>query len=256
MIQLNSFLLPPHKWNSGLMRKSLQVSLAATFAAAHAVLYVASFRIGVWRSWAVYLGPVEGIILGPKIGFVAVLIGAFLSRFLTGFSDIFWVFGLIAEPFSVMLTGFLVRGNWKPPLAAFLIMLTAYFLHPYGSALPLWTILDVLFALALIYPAAKWGKYLFVGKTWSVPFVLVMISCVCIATDSLVRIFLLVPSGFYGLFPQIFGGFEGLYLIFVGSAVASYIEDLLVVAVALVVTVPFLASIAKQGFLQESEKEK
>jgi len=56
------------------MRKSLQVSLASVFAALHAMLYFVSF--GLWRNWGIYLEPLEGIILGPKIGFFAAFVAA------------------------------------------------------------------------------------------------------------------------------------------------------------------------------------
>jgi len=47
------------------------------------------------------------------------------------------------------------------------------------------------------------------------------------------------------LFPNVFEGFAGLYLIFVGAAVDSYIEDFLVVIVSFLVGVPLLISIFK-----------
>lgn len=50
---------------------------------------------------------------------------------------------------------------------------------------------------------------------------MILISFVCTVTDSLVRVFLLVPCGLYTLLPSVFEGFTGLYLIFVGAAVDS-----------------------------------
>lgn len=139
------------------MRKSLQASLIAVFAALHAVLYFISF--GLWRNWGIYLEPIEGIILGPQVGFFTALIGSSVARMIK--PDPFWMFGIIAEPISVLLAGFLARAKWKPVLAIYMIMLSAYFFDPFGRALPLWTILDILFALFLIYPAARFSKNLF-----------------------------------------------------------------------------------------------
>jgi uncharacterized membrane protein len=230
------------------MRISLQVSLTAIFAALHAVLYFFSF--GLWRNWGIYLEPIEGIILGPKIGFFAALIGSSTARMIK--PDAFWMFGIIAEPTSVMLAGFLARARWRPVLAIYAIMLSAYLIHPFGSALPQWTILDILFALFLIYPSAKFSKNLFGTDVKRLSIALVLISFVCIATDSLVRVFLLVPIGLHSLF---FTSFGELYGVFVGAAFDSYIEDFIVVAVSLIVGVPLLVSISKLGVLKNKAKK-
>ncbi len=227
------------------MRKSLEASLTAIFAALHAVLYFISF--GLWRNWGIYLESIEGISLGPKIGFFAAFLGSSIARMVK--PDAFWMFGVIAEPVSVLMAGLLAKAKWKPVLAVYTIMLSAYFIHPFGRALPLWTILDILFALLLIYPAAKLGGNLFKADVKQLTIALVLISFVCIATDSLVRVFLLVPCGFYGLF---FGSFDALFGEFVRAAADSYIEDLIVVAVSFIVGVPLIISVSKT-FLKKND---
>jgi len=220
------------------MRKSLQVSLASVFAALHAMLYFVSF--GLWRNWGIYLEPLEGIILGPKIGFFAAFVGSLTARMIK--PDAFWMFGVIAEPLSVLAAGFLSKGEWKPVLAMYTVMLSAYFLHPFGRALPFWTILDILFALVLTFPAAKLGVNLFKGNVRRLSIALALVSFVCIATDSLLRVFLLVPCGLHTLF---FTSFEGLYAVFVGAAFDSYVEDVIVVVVSFLVGTPLLLSTSK-----------
>ena len=220
------------------MRKSLQVSLASVFAALHAMLYFVSF--GLWRNWGIYLEPLEGIILGPKIGFFAAFVGSLTARMIK--PDTFWMFGVIAEPLSVLAAGFLSKGEWKPVLAMYTVMLSAYFLHPFGRALPFWTILDILFALVLTFPAAKLGVNLFKGNVRRLSIALALVSFVCIATDSLLRVFLLVPCGLHTLF---FTSFEGLYAVFVGAAFDSYVEDVIVVVVSFLVGTPLLLSTSK-----------
>jgi len=59
------------------MRKSLQLSLIAVFAALHVVLYFVSF--GLWRNWGIYLEAIEGIILGLRIGFLAAFFGSSIA---------------------------------------------------------------------------------------------------------------------------------------------------------------------------------
>jgi len=228
------------------LRDAQRVALVSIFAALHAVLYFISF--GLWRNWGIYLETVEGAILGPKIGFTAALIGSLTARTIK--PDSFWMFGVVAEPVSVLAAGLLAKAKWKPVLGLYFAALLAYFLHPYGQSLPLWTILDVLAALTLIYPAAKIGGTLYVADLKSLPVKVALISFVCIATDSLMRIFLLIPCGLHSLF---FETFDSLQVVFVEAAIWSYIEDLIVVVVSLLVGVPLILATFKLGVL---EKEK
>jgi hypothetical protein len=52
------------------------------------------------------------------------------------------------------------------------------------------------------------------------------------------------------LFPEFFPSFDGLYLVFVGAAVDSYIEDAIVVIVSVLAGVPLLASVVKLKILE------
>jgi hypothetical protein len=166
--------------------------------------------------------------------------------------DPLWMFGIIAEPVSVLIVGLISRGIWKPVLAAYAAMLLAYFAHPFGRALPLWTIMDVLAALILIYPAAKFSNRLFNSNLKSKSRVLVSISFVGIATDSLIRIFLLIPCRLSTLF---FTTFEQVSSIFTGGAIVSYVEDSLVVVISLLISVPLIVNLSKQTLrLQTANK--
>jgi hypothetical protein len=230
----------------GQMRKSIQLSLAAVFGALHVVLYFISF--GFWRNWAIYIAPLEGIILGPNVGFFAALFGSSIARMIKPESFlIINVFGIVAEPISVLSAGLLARAKWKPVLIIYVVMIAAYFIHPYGRALPVWTILDILFALLLIIPTAKLSRNLFTTSPSRMAVAVVLLSFICVATDSLVRVFLLVPMGLSEL---IFGSYESLYAGFVGAAVFSYIEDAIVVVVSFVVGVPLMILMRKSKFLE------
>ncbi len=233
------------------MRKSLRISLIAVFGALHAVLYFLSFELRLWRNWAIYLEAIEGIILGPQAGFLAALLGSSVARMIR--FDSLWIFGIIAEPVSVLTAGFLAKGKWKPGMAVYSVMLLAYFLHPYGRMLPLWTILDILLAFILIYPAAKLSNGWHGTSLNRLSISLVLIGFVCTATDSLVRIFLLVPGGLYNVFSD-FATFQKLQYIFTVSAVSSYIEDVIVVAVSLLVGVPLMVVLSKLQFFQEKKQ--
>jgi hypothetical protein len=214
------------------------VALVGVFAALHAVLYFMSF--GLWRNWAIYLGPIEGVILGPWAGFCAALIGSVAARTVKPV-DV-WMFGIVAEPLGVFAAGLLARGRWRLVMAIYAFMLAAYFVHPFGRWLPLWTILDILLAFALIYPVAKIGKSLLEEKTRRLPVSLVLVSFVGTVTDALTRVFLLIPVGLYNFFgwsPEV------VYSIFIMGAIDSYMEDVLVVVVSLLVGVPLLMALRK-----------
>jgi hypothetical protein len=215
------------------MKNSRQLSLAAVFAALHVALYLLSF--GLWRNWAVYIAPLEGIILGPQIGFIAALLGSSIARLIR--PDALWIFGIVAEPLSVLMVGLLARARWKFVLVIYAVLLSAYFFHPFGQILPLWTILDILVAFVLIYPAARLAKHIITDNSKRVFLTVALLAFVCSATDSLIRVFLLVPAGLYSLF---FNSYESLLMVFVGSAVSSYVEDVFVVFFSLVITVPVL----------------
>jgi hypothetical protein len=231
------------------MRRTVQIALISVFGALHAVLFLTS--VGLWRNWAIYLAPVEGIILGPSAGFFAALLGSSIARAIR--FDPLWMFGIFAEPVSVLSAGLLSRGRWKPVLAIFGVMLAAYFIAPVGRQLPLWTILDILAALFLIYPAARLSKSLSSVKAKTLLIMILLVSFVCTTTDSLSRIFLLVPGGLYPLF---FSNYGSLELNFVGAAVSSYIEDGLVVLVSALVGVPLVLAASRLQIFQRNNSEK
>jgi len=225
---------------------SKTVALIGIFASLHVVLYLMSF--GLWRNWAIYLEPIEGIVLGPWVGLSAALIGSVTARVVRP-TDV-WTFGVIAEPLGVMACGLLAKGRWRLTATIYVLMLAAYFLHPLGRSLPLWAVLDILLAMLLILPAAKLSKSLLQENVKNLSLALILISFVGIATDSLVRVFLLIPMGFYTFFSWTP---EAVNLIFITGAVDSYIEDVLVVIVSYLVGVPILLALRKYPLLLSAQ---
>jgi len=220
------------------MQKTLKIGLIATFAAFHATLYFLSF--GLWRNWAIYFEPIEGIILGPWAGFFAAFIGSVIARMIKP-TD-FWMFGIIAEPLGVLACGFLAKGRWKPVLAIYTIMLAAYFAHPFGRWLPFWTILDILLAFVLVYPVAKMTGNLLKQNLKRLPVSLVLVCFIGTVTAALTPVFLFIPAGLSLLFelsPDV------VYWISVAGAIDSYIEDVLVVVVSFLVGVPIIVTLQR-----------
>lgn len=215
---------------------SRTIALTSVFAALHAVLYLLSF--GLWRNWAIYLAPIEGLVLGPWAGFSAAVIGSIVGRMIKPVD--FWMFGVVAEPLGVMASGFLAKGKWKPVMAMYGVMLMAYFVHPLGRWLPLWTILDIILAFVLIYPVAKLSHKLYenVGR---LP-ISVLISFIGTVADALTRIFMLIPVGLYAFFAMT----DDIVLdVFVTGAIYSYIEDAQVVIISFLVGVPLLFALRR-----------
>jgi len=220
------------------LRSSQKVALVAVFGALHTVLFLPE---GPWRSFVIYLTPIEGIVLGPYIGFAAALLGSTTARLIK--PSIWWMFGIVAEPIGALAAGFLAKRKWKEITLIYSIMLGAYFLHPYGRLLPVWTILDLIAALILTYPASRIGTNLWNNRTGLFAAALVMIAFVSTALDSMTRVFILVPMNGYQLFNF---NYEDLaYGWFIPGAVGSYIEDALVCIVTLAAGVPLLMSLRK-----------
>jgi hypothetical protein len=226
------------------LQKTQKIALTAIFAALHAVLFLPE---GPWRSFVIYLMPIEGVVLGPAIGFSAALLGSVIARLIK--PSMWWMFGLVAEPIGVMAAGFLAKGRWKEIALVYGVMLTAYFIHPYGRMLPLWTILDLLIAFVLVYPVSKIGKWLWREDAKRLPIALLLIAFVSTVADSLTRVFLLVPGGLYELFGLSYDALA--YEWFIPGAVGSYIEDLLVSIATLIAGVPLLISLRKILHLEQ-----
>jgi hypothetical protein len=223
------------------MRKSLWIALTAVFAALHATLYFLTPPF-LWRNWAIYLEPIEGIVLGPAAGFTAALLGSLVGRTIRPPDPTLFIFGVIAEPVGVLICGLLAKGKWQITLPVYATLLAAYLAHPFGRWFPLWTVTDTIIAFALIYPTARLGKWVSGSDAAKLAVSLLLISFVGIATDALVRIFFYVPGGLYMLFTT---EAEVAYSIFVAGALDSFIEDGLVTAVSFIAGVPLLVAIKK-----------
>ncbi|MBS7646726.1 MAG: hypothetical protein QXD34_02230 [Candidatus Bathyarchaeia archaeon] len=226
------------------MRTTQRIALTAIFAALHAVLYLPE---GPWRSFVIYLMPIEGIVLGPSIGFVSALIGSGIARLIK--PSIWWMFGLIAEPIGVAAAGFLAKGRWKEVQLVYGVMLGAYFLHPYGRMLPLWTVLDLLAAFVIVYPASKMGKWVWKEQTKKFTVALLIIAFVSTVADSMTRVFLLVPCRYYEVLGLTYDVLA--YEWFIPGAVGSYIEDCLVSITTLIAGAPLLLGLKKMLSLKQ-----
>jgi len=220
------------------LRVTQRIALTAVFAALHAVLYLPE---GPWRSFVIYLMPIEGIVLGPSIGFASALIGSGIARLIK--PSIWWLFGLIAEPIGVAAAGFLARGRWKEVQLIYGAMLSAYFLHPYGRMLPLWTVLDLLVAFAIVYPTSKTGRWIWMEHPEKFTAALLLTAFVSTVADSMTRVFILIPCRYYEFLGLTYEALA--YEWFIPGAVGSYVEDFLVSVVTFIAGAPLLLGLKK-----------
>jgi len=230
------------RWIDGIIMgisNSLKVDVTAVFAALHVTLWMLPYP---WfRNWAIFLEPIEGIILGPSAGFLAAFIGCGIGRIIK--PDPYWMFAIVAEPLGVLVAGFLAKGKWKPVVAIYAIMLGAYFVHPYGQMLPLWTIIDIPIAFILIYPAAKIGKFVYEKSSQPLTLASTLIYFVSTVTDSLVRVFLLVPARLYEFFGLSFDVLRDF--VFVPGAALSFAEDGVAIIMSILIGVPLIIALRR-----------
>lgn len=127
------------------MEKTQKIALIAIFGALHALL---SFFPGVWRSLMVLISPLEGIILGPAMGFSSAFIGYVAGWTVRPRPEPF-IFG-IGEPVGALCAGLMARGKWSYTFFIYSVMLGMFFLHPITPNLPLWTLWDIYIAYICI----------------------------------------------------------------------------------------------------------
>ena len=216
-------------------RPSLLVALISTFAALHAVLAAIP---GVWRSLAVVAIPLEGVLLGPKAGFLAALIGAAGGRILRPRAGLDPVFG-IAEPVGALVSGLAFKGKQLQVFTVYGALLLAYFLHPVGRRLPAWCLWDIYIAFAAIPltgPTARRLRQSRGNPKALMPSV-VLSSFIGVEADVLVRIFMFIPLGLYSLMgvPE-----EALPAIWVAGAFETPIESAISVLASTLLLVPLL----------------
>lgn len=128
-----------------------QVALISTMTAVYVVLSylpgfpvigISSAKIGMISG----IAPIYGFILGPILGALTTLLGAFINRVLTGASLFEWL-TLPSMPLSAFTAGALSRSRlnniagWKVSAAVLTVLIAAWYLTYVGRAVPLFAIL-------------------------------------------------------------------------------------------------------------------
>jgi len=228
-------------------QRSLYVAVVATLAALHIVLSYAPPLVG-FRRMSIVMEPLEGIIAGPYLGFLAATIGWTGGRFIR--PDSFWIENLfgIAEAVGALGAGFLMIRKWYLTAGIYGVLLLAFVLHPLAGRIPLWTLWDTYIGFLAIFPAALVIRRIHNAKlspSLLVP-VVALIALVSVELDVMVRVFMLIVGGLYQVYPI---PIEALPAIFVAGAIQTPIEALYSVAASTVIGVPVLIALERSRIL-------
>jgi hypothetical protein len=226
---------------------SLYVTVVATLAALHIVLSYAPPPVG-FRRISIVMEPLEGIIAGPSLGFLAATIGWAGGRFVR--PDSFWIenmFG-IAEAFGALGAGFLISRRWYLTAGIYGVQLVAFLLHPLARSIPLWTLWDTYLGFLAIFVTAYFAHGLARARLVAsrlVPLI-ALAAFVSVELDAMTRIFMLVVMGLYQVYPI---PLELLPGIFIAGAFQTPIEAAYSVAIVVIVGVPVLVALEKSRVL-------
>jgi hypothetical protein len=228
-------------------RRSLYVAVVATLAALHIVLSLGPPFVG-FRRLSIVMEPLEGIVAGPYLGFLAAAFGWIGGRFMR--PDAFWIenfFG-IAEAVGALGAGFVITRRWYFTAGIYGGALLAFLMHPLVRYIPLWTLWDTYLGFIAIFVAAVLVRRIQDGKfivSRLAPAV-AMVTFVAVELDAMVRIFMLIVVGLYQIYPIPIDAFPAL---FVAGAIQTPVEAAYSVTVATVVGVPVLIALEKGKIL-------
>jgi uncharacterized membrane protein len=115
---------------------SKQLALVAVFAALQAVLSTLPYTISIGVSGQITLGvigvPIIGILLGPYLGGLAVLIGSFIGIFTNPGGALFGFFSVLPPTLGAIGAGFCMQRKSYVPGAIILVSILVFYAHPYG----------------------------------------------------------------------------------------------------------------------------
>jgi hypothetical protein len=229
-------------------RKSLGVSVVAALAALHIVLSYFPPIVG-FRRMSIFLEPMEGIIAGPYLGFLAATIGWIGGRFVR--PDAFWIENLfgIAEAVGALGAGFLVTRKWYLTAGIYGALLLAFLAHPLARQIPLWTLWDTYLGFIAVFVAASLVRRT-KDETASASRLVPTVAAIAFASvelDAMVRIFMLIVGGLYQLYPIPVGLLAG---IFIAGAFQTPVEAAFCVLASTLVGVPALVVLKRSKMLR------
>jgi len=110
---------------------------------------IPQFQTGVWMSWVFITEPLTGIVLGPRQGAFAVMIGVLLGHFFNPRGPAEFLFTMGA-PVGAMISGYVYRQRLGRAAVYQAALLAAYFLTPVAWELPIWGMWNTYLACILL----------------------------------------------------------------------------------------------------------
>ena len=230
------------------MNRSRRIALIAVFAAITTVLdaiVTPGLSSGIWYGWVFVMSPINGMILGPRDGFLATLISVLVGHSLVFRDSVYEYVFTLGAPIGALMAGLVFRGEKRWVLTYFTVFLGAFFLSPVGRSLPVWGMWDVYVAFAAflgITILEGWtGRTLVSRLKMNTVFGALM----GLEADILFRIFVLVPLRGY----ELFYGLTTEVLVMIWSVQAPLITPIKVGASLLVSTmlVPSILKIVEDN---------
>jgi len=204
---------------------------------------------------SIALEPLEGVIAGPYLGFLAAVIGWIGGRFIR--PDSIWIENLfgIAEAVGALGAGFLISRKWYLTAAIYAFPLLTFLAHPLAGQIPLWTLWDTYLGFMAIFAAAFFVRRIGDRKSNASRLVpaIALIAFVSAELDVAVRVFMLIVGGLYQVYPIPTSLLAG---IFVAGAFQTPIEAAYCVLGSIVIGVPALVALEKGKILNWPLSEK
>jgi hypothetical protein len=228
-------------------RRSLSVSVVAVLAALHIVLSYFPPFVG-FRRMSILIEPMEGVIAGPYLGFLAAAVGWIGGRFVR--PDSFWIENLfgIAEAVGALGAGFLVSRKWYLTAGIYGALLVVFLVHPLARQIPLWTLWDTYLGFMAVFVAAFFVRRIRDDKTIASRLLpaIALVAFVSVELDVMVRVFMLTVGGLYQLYPIPVSLLAG---IFIAGAFQTPLEAAFCVLASTLVGVPVLIALEKSKML-------
>jgi hypothetical protein len=228
-------------------RRSLGVSIVAVLAALHIVLSYFPPFVG-FRRMSIVLEPMEGIIGGPYLGFLAATIGWIGGRFVR--PDSFWIENLfgIAEAVGALGAGFLATRKWYLTAGIYGALLLAFLAHPLARQIPLWTLWDTYLGFMAVFVTAFFVRRIRDDKPIASRLVpaIALVAFVSVELDVMVRVFMLTVGGLYQLYPIPVGLLAGVFIM---GAFQTPLEAAFCVLASTLIGVPALIALEKGKIL-------
>ncbi|MCW4042835.1 MAG: hypothetical protein NWE90_03830 [Candidatus Bathyarchaeota archaeon] len=116
--------------------RSNSIMLVASLAAVYAILrIIPTFPLvgvpGAYFSVADVIASLYGILLGPYLGPLSIMLGTFIGYF-AGRPPVFLGLDFMPAAINSMVVGFIMRGKRKYSIIIYLVLLALFFFHPYA----------------------------------------------------------------------------------------------------------------------------